>query len=124
MALKAAKTIPARRVIVLFQPHRYTRTRDLFEEFMTTFYDADMLVLTEIYAAGEPRIAGISSEHLFEGLKKYGHKDVCFMPDLKSAEKHLLQQLKPGDIFLTLGAGDVWQAGQKIMERIKPSKKT
>lgn len=119
MTLKAAKEISPRRVVALFQPHRYTRTRDLFEDFMTAFYDADVLIVSEIYAAGESPIAGIHAERFQEGLKEYGHKDVTLIQDLEDAENYLMEFLEEGDFFLTLGAGDVWKAGENIMKRIK-----
>lgn len=119
MTLKAAKEISPRRVVALFQPHRYTRTRDLFEDFMTAFYDADVLIVSEIYAAGESPIAGIHAGRFQEGLKEYGHKDVTLIQDLEDAENYLMEFLEEGDFFLTLGAGDVWKAGENIMKRIK-----
>lgn len=116
MTLKAAKKISPKRVVVLFQPHRYTRIRDLFEDFMTAFYDADVLIVTEIYSAGEPPISGINARRLYEGIKQYGHKDVTLIQDSKNVEKHLIEFLEEGDFFLTLGAGDVWMAGENIMK--------
>jgi len=124
MTLKAAKTISTHRLVALFQPHRYTRTRDLFDDFMTTFYDADMLVLTDIYAAGEPSIPGVSAQQLYEGLKEYGHRDVTYIPDMREAEKHLAKMLEAGDVLLTLGAGDVWKAGGNIMKHLVTKKDT
>ncbi len=118
MTLRAVKEIFPKRIVVLFQPHRYSRTRDLFEDFMTAFYDADVLIVTEIYPAGEAPIEGINSNRFYNGLRQYGHKDVAFISDLKAAEQHLLKHLKEGDIFLTLGAGDIWQSGENIMNKL------
>lgn len=119
MTLKAVKEIYPKRVVVLFQPHRYTRTRDLFKDFMTAFYDADVLIVTEVYAASESPIPGIHAQRICEGLKEYGHKDVTLIPDLKIAEKHLIEFLEEGDFFLTLGAGNVWKVGENVMRQIK-----
>jgi len=121
--LKAARSLEARRVVVLFQPHRYSRTHDLFQDFMTAFYDADVLVVTDIYAAGEPALAGVTARHFYEGLKEYGHKAAVLMPELRQAEDYLAKFLKRGDCFVTMGAGNVWQAGEKIMKRIARSLK-
>jgi len=116
MTLKAARQLGARRVVVLFQPHRYSRTQHLFNEFMTAFYDADVLILSGIYAAGEQPIAGVTSERLYEGLREYGHKHVLHGRDLQQAEKLVLATLEPGDVFFTLGAGDVCTVGPRIMK--------
>jgi UDP-N-acetylmuramate--alanine ligase len=122
--LRAAKSLDAQRVVVLFQPHRYTRTRDLFQDFMTAFYDADVLIVTDIYAAGEPAIEGINARRFQEGLKEYGHKATVLMPDLRHAEDYLAKFLRDGDCFVTMGAGNVWQAGENVMKRIARTVKT
>ncbi len=116
MTLKAARQLGARRVVVLFQPHRYSRTQHLFNEFMTAFYDADVLIVTGIYAASEQPIAGVTSERFYEGLREYGHKNVLHARDLQQAEKLVLATLEPGDVFLTLGAGDVCTAGPRVLK--------
>jgi UDP-N-acetylmuramate--alanine ligase len=118
MALKAVKQISGKRIVTIFQPHRYSRTQDLFHEFVTSFYDTDVLVITDIYPAGEHPIPGINGQAFYEGIKKHGHKDVVFIPDLKEAEKHLRKFLKAGDVLLTLGAGDIWHAGENIMNNL------
>jgi UDP-N-acetylmuramate--alanine ligase len=115
--LAAAKGgFPDRRLVVVFQPHRYTRTRDLFDEFVKAFYDADLLVLTDIYAAGEDPIAGITGEALFREVKRHGQKEVAFVADREALPGHLLSEVRPGDIVLTLGAGNVWQAGEQLAQ--------
>ena len=119
MTLKAAKQLNARRVVVLFQPHRYSRTQHLFNDFMTAFYDADVLVVTGIYAASEQPIAGVTSQRLYEGLREYGHKHVLHARDLHQAEKLVLETLEQGDVFLTLGAGDVCTIGPRIMKALQ-----
>ncbi|RII28967.1 MAG: UDP-N-acetylmuramate--L-alanine ligase [Geobacter sp.] len=108
-----------RRLVVAFQPHRYTRTKELFDDFVKAFYDADVLVLTDIYPAGEQPIPGITAEGLVANIKKHGQKDVTYIADREKLCDHLLQVLKPGDLCLTLGAGNLWQVGEKLLKRLQ-----
>lgn len=117
--LRAAKEGWQRRTIVLFQPHRYTRTRDLFKEFLTAFQDADLLFLTGIYPAGEDPIPGITAQGLYEGIKGYGHKQVNLIIDKNEIPGQLLPHLKKGDMVITLGAGDIWKVGGELIKRLK-----
>ncbi len=119
MTLSAAKDGWDRRTVVLFQPHRYTRTKDLMEDFSTAFYLADKLVLTEIYPAGEERIDGVSAYNLYKGIKEHGHKDVIYIGDKEKIVRYLIKELKDGDIFMTLGAGDVWKIGEEILKKLE-----
>jgi UDP-N-acetylmuramate--alanine ligase len=116
--LKAARTGWSKRIIAVFQPHRYTRTQALFKDFLTAFYDADVLILTDIYPAGEDRIEGVESKALFEGLREYGHKDVTYLSDKKEVVEHLLRVISPGDLVITLGAGDIWQVSEELVNRL------
>jgi len=120
--LRAAKRGWNRRVVVVFQPHRYSRTKDLFEEFLSSFNDADKLVLTDIYAAGEEKIEGVSGTALYDGIKGFGHKDVSYVPEAAKVPEFLLGATVPGDMVITLGAGDVWKAGVRFAELIKDKK--
>ena len=106
------------RLIVLFQPHRYSRTRDLMEEFATAFYQADVLFLTDIYSAGEQPIEGVNSGQLFEQLKTYGHREVNYIPRKEEMAAQVLSILRPGDLVMTLGAGDIWKVGKEVVERL------
>jgi UDP-N-acetylmuramate--alanine ligase len=115
--LSAARQVWNRRLIVVFQPHRYTRTQYLFKEFLTAFYQTDILILTEIYPAGEDPIAGISAKKLYKGIKEHGHKQVLFVPDREEILGHLHSLLKPGDVVLIMGAGDIWQVGEELLKR-------
>ena len=108
-----------RPLIVIFQPHRFSRTQDLFDDFLTAFDGADRLVLTEIYAAGEDPIEGVTSEALYQGIKRRGHMEVDFIPDKGQIVKQLVGKLNPGDIVLTLGAGDVYKVGEALVEALK-----
>jgi UDP-N-acetylmuramate--alanine ligase len=96
-----------RRIIAAFQPHRFTRTRDQFEEFARSFYDADCVALCDVFAAGEPPIAGANSERLAQAIRDHGHKDVTYIPKREDIAPHLASLAKPGDIVITLGAGDI-----------------
>ncbi len=118
--LRTAKEVWQQRLVVVFQPHRYSRTRDLFKEFMVAFYDADVLIVTDIYAASESPIPDVSGMSFCEGLKEYGCKDVTFIPHLDDVKQHLRGVLKHGDIVLTLGAGDVWKTGYSLMQELPP----
>jgi len=117
--LAAAASGMDRRIVVVFQPHRYTRTQHLLEDFFTSFNHADKLVIMEIYAAGENPIPGVSGSLLFEGIKKYGHKDAMFIPSREKILEYLLGTVKTDDLVLTLGAGDVWKIGEKLLEQLK-----
>ncbi len=105
--LAAAREGFERRLAVVFQPHRFTRTRDLFAGFLEAFDAADQLVITEIYPAGEQPIEGVSGEALYRALKRRGHLDVDFVPELASVPESLRARLRPGDLVLVLGAGNI-----------------
>jgi UDP-N-acetylmuramate--alanine ligase len=107
------------RLFVLFQPHRYTRTRDLMDEFSSSFKDADSLILLDIYSAGEKPIKGINSATLLDRIKKTGHSRVLYAEDKEDAIGHLISNMTRGDILLTLGAGNVWKIGDEILNKLK-----
>ncbi|MBW2646179.1 MAG: UDP-N-acetylmuramate--L-alanine ligase [Deltaproteobacteria bacterium] len=109
---------PDRRIVVIFQPHRYTRTRALFEDFTRAFYRADSLIVIPIYPAGETPIPGVTGEVLSEGIKKHGHKDVTFKSDTQKVLDYLSGKLREGDVVLTLGAGPVWKIGEEILRTL------
>jgi UDP-N-acetylmuramate--alanine ligase len=108
-----------RPLTVIFQPHRFTRTRDLFDEFLTAFEGADRLVLTEIYPAGEDPIAGATGEALYQAMKRKGHMELAFVPDKNQIAAQIAGKLNPGDIVLTLGAGDIYKVGDALVEALK-----
>ena len=108
-----------RPLTVVFQPHRYSRTQDLFDDFVTSFEETDRLVLTEVYSAGEEPIAGTSGESLYQAIKRRGHLDVEYVADKEEMIKRLLPKLRPGDIVLTLGAGDIYKVGEKLVEALQ-----
>jgi UDP-N-acetylmuramate--alanine ligase len=106
---------PDRRIVVVFQPHRFTRTKALFDDFTTAFYQADSLVLLPIYAAGEDPIEGLDARRLLEGIKEKGHREVRFKPSPAQVIQYLKENLQSGDVVVTLGAGDVWKIGQELV---------
>jgi UDP-N-acetylmuramate--alanine ligase len=118
--LQAAKECwPDRRKVVVFQPHRYTRTKALFDDFTRAFYQSDVLVVLPIYAASEKKIKGVNSWSMCDGIREHGHKEVICKDSLPAAVSDLKEILKPGDILLTLGAGDVWKVGEEILKKLK-----
>ena len=118
MTLKAiAESWPERRKVVVFQPHRYTRTRALFDDFTRAFYQSDELLVLPVYAASEDPIEGVNAESLCEGIKAHGHRSVYCTAGFKQAFKHLKKTLKAGDLLLTLGAGDVWKVGAEVLKK-------
>jgi UDP-N-acetylmuramate--alanine ligase len=117
--LAAARAGWDRRVVAVFQPHRYTRTRALFDEFVTAFYQADHLVVMDIYPAGEEPIPGVDARGLAEGIAGHGHKGTHYLPDREAALAHLLGEVKEGDIVITLGAGNIWQVGEELARRLR-----
>jgi UDP-N-acetylmuramate--alanine ligase len=117
--LSAIRDSWKRPLTVIFQPHRYSRTRDLFDDFVTAFDGADRLVLTEIYPAGEDPIPDVSGELLYQAIKRSGHVDVEFVPDKTQIVKQLSERLVPGDIALTLGAGDIYKVGEALIEALR-----
>ena len=108
---------PDRRKVVVFQPHRYTRTRDLFDEFTRAFYQSDLLLVMPIYPAGEEKIDGVDGHDLCEDIMAHGHKQVICVKGIDEAVNCLRNHIIDQDIVLTLGAGDVWMVGEKLLEK-------
>jgi len=108
-----------RRTVVIFQPHRYTRTQDLMDDFARSFNNADVLCLLDIYAASEAPIEGITAEVLTEKIKQYGHKNVQYIGDIETAAEKIVEQLQEGDLVITLGAGSVTRLSEQILEILK-----
>jgi UDP-N-acetylmuramate--alanine ligase len=107
---------PDRRLVVAFQPHRFTRTKALFDEFQTAFHRADVLMMTDIYAASEQPIEGVSSKHLLAAIKEHGQRNVHYVPTVEELPEKLRGLLKEGDLLLTLGAGNIVRAGEELLE--------
>jgi UDP-N-acetylmuramate--alanine ligase len=117
--LEALRTVAgARRCVVLFQPHRYSRTQHLWDEFCRCFLQADVLLLSDVYAAGEEPIEKVSALALAEAIEARGHQHVRYAGDLKSAIDAVAAEVREGDVVLTLGAGNVWTAGEELLRRM------
>jgi UDP-N-acetylmuramate--alanine ligase len=113
--LEAARVCKFNRLLVLFQPHRYTRTQHLWDEFCRAFNQADILVLTDIYAASEAPIPSVTSEALAQAIREAGHKNVHYFHSMQDGIGFLLKQARPGDAILTIGAGSVSRASNELM---------
>ncbi len=114
--LTAIRESWSRPLTVIFQLHRYTRTRDLFEDFICSFDGVDRLILTDIYGAGEEPIAEIDAEGLYRAMKRRGHMEIHYIPDKSQIPMQLVPDLKAGDLVLTLGAGDVYKVGEELLK--------
>jgi UDP-N-acetylmuramate--alanine ligase len=117
--LAAARLCGYRRILVLFQPHRYTRTFHLLDDFAGSFHQADRLFLLDIYAASEKPIEGVTSQVLAERIRAYGHRGVDYAGSLENAVAAVLREAAEGDLVLTLGAGNIFQAGDRILAALK-----
>jgi len=117
--LKAVKECwPERRLVVAFQPHRYTRIKELYDQFVISFNQADILIVTSIYSAGEKAINGVTSESLFQGIKEHGHKEVVHCPQQEGILPALLSVIEPGDVVMTLGAGNINRVGDQLLKEL------
>ncbi|MBM9511070.1 UDP-N-acetylmuramate--L-alanine ligase [Desulfogranum marinum] len=109
---------PEKRLVVAFQPHRYSRTQGLFDEFTTAFHRADVLILTDIYPASEAPIEGVTALALQEAIKKHGQRNTFYIPRLIDAPSELLPLLQENDLLLTLGAGNIVRTGEQMLHLI------
>jgi len=112
----ASEGWPGRRIVAVFQPHLYSRTRDFQDGFARSFYDADVLVLTEIYGAREQPIEGVSGKMLADLTSRYGHRDVRFVAGKDDVPAYLAEIARPGDLVITMGAGDIWKGGERFLD--------
>ena len=108
-----------RRLVVVFQPHRYSRTQYLLQDFFSAFNEAEVLITTEIYPAGETPIPGVSGRQIYDGVKRHGHRDVSYVEQASDVLALLEERLRPGDLVLTLGAGDVWKVSDALIARLE-----
>ncbi|HTO06205.1 MAG TPA: UDP-N-acetylmuramate--L-alanine ligase [Myxococcota bacterium] len=114
-ALAAAREGLGRRILVAYQPHRYSRTRDVFDELARAFHDADVVLLTEIYAAGEEKIPGVSAEALAEAVRACGHRACEFVPEKSAIVPRLRELARPGDLVFFMGAGDIGRLASEFL---------
>jgi UDP-N-acetylmuramate--alanine ligase len=119
--LAAAKPC-GRRLVVLFQPHRYTRTQRLFSDFARSFYDADVVLICDIYAASEDSIEGVTSKSLVEEIERFGHRNVHYIGGVENGASAIAAYAQPGDLIITLGAGNVQRAGEAFLENSRYEK--
>ncbi|MEO0158586.1 MAG: cyanophycin synthetase, partial [candidate division WOR-3 bacterium] len=105
------------RIVVLFQPHRFTRTLYLHREFGGAFLESDLLFILPIYPAGEQPIEGVSSRLIYDAVKESGHKEVHLLEETDDVLEVLEEFLRPGDLLITLGAGNVWKIGEAFLEK-------
>lgn len=119
VTLAGVKSGWRRRVICVFQPHLYSRTRDFYEDFGRSFFNADILVVTDIYPAREEPIQGITGELIANTAKEFGHKNVHYVADKTAVPNFLLTIARPGDIIITMGAGDIWKFGEEFIKQLK-----
>lgn len=117
--LAAAKLSPYRRIHVLFQPHRFSRTKHLIDDFGTAFHQADDLYLLDIYAASEQAIAGVNTQALLEKIRSFGHRSAHYAANIDEGVAAIAAAAEPGDLIITLGAGNVSQAAEKILDRLR-----
>lgn len=114
-ALQGAKDGYDRRIVAVFQPHRYARVRDLADQFSRSFYQADVLIVTSIYGAGERPIENVTGENLANAIKKLGHPNVIYISDKRDVVEHLIEITQPQDLVITLGAGDIMDVGHQFL---------
>lgn len=121
--LSAAKNSSGgRRTVVVFQPHRYSRTQELMDDFVVAFNNADVLFILDIYAASEKPIEGITAEILTDNIRKFGHKNATYIGDIDGATEKVCEHLESGDLVITLGAGSVTRLSDEILDSIKGQK--
>lgn len=121
--LQAAKETGARRIVCVFQPHRYTRTKLLYDEFCNCFGNCDKLILTHIYSAGEQPIPGISGKLLAESVQQTTGQDVVFIDSFARVEEYLYKNCEKGDLVITMGAGDVFKIGEELVKEFQEVEK-
>jgi UDP-N-acetylmuramate--alanine ligase len=119
--LRAARQAHSGRVIAVFQPHRYTRTSLLHRRFGPCFGDADLVIINNIYSAGEKPIEGVSAQLIVDAVREFKGDDLLFLPDAEQTVNYLVKNLRAGDLVLTMGAGDVWKIGPALLDRLKES---
>lgn len=118
VSLKAVREGWKRRIITVFQPHLYSRTRDFRQEFGRSFFNSDLLVITSIYPAREQPIPGVTSELIARAAKEYGHQEVYYIPEKEKVVPFLLKTVRENDLVMTIGAGDVYQVGEKLISAL------
>lgn len=119
VTLKGARKGWGRRIVAVFQPHLYTRTRDFYREFGRALLTADALIITDVYPAREEPIPGVTGELIAQAARNSGHKEVYYLPDKRKIADLLLNIVKPRDMVITMGAGDIWRIGEEFIQRLR-----
>jgi UDP-N-acetylmuramate--alanine ligase len=118
----AHQGFPDRRIVAVFQPHMYSRAQNFMDEFARSLFNADMLVLTDVYGAREEPIEGVSGERLAERAEQFGHRAVHYVPVKTDLPARLQEMTEAGDVVLMLGAGDIWRASEAFVELLADKK--
>jgi UDP-N-acetylmuramate--alanine ligase len=118
VTLKAAKETYRRPILAVFQPHLYSRTRDFAKDFGESFFNADELIVMDVYASREKPIAGVTGKLIADAAARFGHKRVRFLKKKEEVVRAAIRESKPGDLVITLGAGDIWKTGEKILKAL------
>lgn len=116
--LKGARLGWKKRIISVFQPHLFSRTRDFHKEFGRSFLNSDILIVTDVYPAREEPIPGVSGELVYLAAKEYGHKNACYIPQKEEIAPFLLKIVKENDMVITMGAGDIYKVGTELLEML------
>ncbi len=116
---RAARESFDRRIIAVFQPHRYQRVKHLAEEFSKSFYETDVLIVTSIYGAEEAPVEGVTAEKLTQAIQAHGHRNAIYIPDKTEVANALMKIVRPNDIVITVGAGDIWCVGRELLAKLK-----
>ncbi len=108
-----------RRIVAVFQPHLYSRTQDLYKEFGSSFFDAEVCVITDVYPSREEPIEGVNGQLISDAAKEYGHRKVHYVEDKSELPGKLKDIVQPGDIVITMGAGDIYKYGEQFVDALK-----
>ena len=115
---RAARESYNRRIVAVFQPHRYQRVKHLAEEFSKSFYETDVLIVTSIYGAEEAPVEGVTAENLTQAIQAHGHRRASYIPDKAEVARALMKIVRPNDIVITVGAGDIWCVGRELLDHL------
>ena len=115
---RAARESYNRRIVAVFQPHRYQRVKHLAEEFSKSFYETDVLIVTSIYGAEEAPVEGVTAENLTQAIQAHGHRRASYIPDKAEVARALMKIIRPNDIVITVGAGDIWCVGRELLDHL------
>lgn len=115
---RAARESYNRRIVAVFQPHRYQRVKHLAEEFSKSFYETDVLIVTSIFGAEETPVEGVTAENLTQAIQAHGHRRAMYIPDKAEVASVLMNIVQPNDIVITVGAGDIWCVGRELMNQL------